>query len=147
MSKQSMTYQSTPQATWRLLDQDKSIVLDLTSGRYYSLNKTGTLIWQWMTRHYSVETMVSHLAASCAGDAGQLEADVTAFLSFLTEQNLIAESGELSVSPTAGALGEIASGEYVKPQVIEHEALKQVVASGSDDYSSTGGSSHYWYPC
>jgi hypothetical protein len=130
-----------------MLDVDKSIVLDLNTGRYYSLNKTGTLVWKMMADRHSVATIVTQLATACAQEESRVETDVVALVDFLRQQQLIETATPITVHTASASLPEMKLSEYVKPQVDEHEALKQVVAGGSDaGYSGGGGGSHYWYP-
>lgn len=145
METSNTVLQPTSHATWRMLDEEKSIVLDLNTGRYYSLNKTGTLVWKLMADRHSVATIVNHLASVCAQEAIRVETDVVALLDFLAQQQLVETATPIAVHASA-ALPEVKPAAYVKPQVDEHEALKQVVASGSDGGYSGGGGSHYWYP-
>jgi hypothetical protein len=145
MDTNETIFQPTNHATWRMLDEEKSIVLDLNTGRYYSLNKTGTLVWKMMADRHSVATMANHFAAACGAERSQVETDVVALVDFLQQQQLIEIATPIAVHAPA-SLPEVKPSGYVKPQVDEHEALKQVVASGSDSGYSGGGGSHYWYP-
>jgi hypothetical protein len=132
-----------------MLDQDKSIVLDLNTGRYYSLNSTGTFVWQQITLNRPVTEIAAQLAASAGTSAEHAAEDVAAFVAFLAERKLIAESAPIAACPSGDTPPAVCPANYVKPQVEEHEALQRVVASGSGDgYTSySSGGSHYWYPC
>jgi hypothetical protein len=146
MNTRNSVFQPASHATWRMLDAEKSIVLDLNTGRYYSLNKTGTLVWQMMTDRHSAGTIATHLAGACRQEEAQVETDVVALLDFLAQQKLIESAAPLAVHSTAPSLPEVKLVDYLKPQVDEHEALKQVVAGGSSSGYTGSSGGHYWYP-
>ena len=69
--------------------EDGTVVLNMRTKRYYSLNQTGAVIWQMLENDAPVPTVVAHLVASYDIDTTTAAHTVTQLLDALTSEALI----------------------------------------------------------
>ena len=78
---------------WRIVD-DEAVLINVENTFYYSLNKTGTLIWQLLLeRPRPFEEVVGAVAARFRRTEAEVGADVRQFLEQMGAENLIAMTG------------------------------------------------------
>jgi hypothetical protein len=78
-----------PQVHARSFDGE-TVVLDLTAGKYFSLDEVGAAIWDALTSNKTqLEEIVQHVVAAYEVDAATAETDVRAFLAQLCASGLI----------------------------------------------------------
>jgi hypothetical protein len=69
----------------------ESVVLDLSSGRYFGLNAVGTRVWQLIQQGEPVNGLIRTLTDEYDADAGDIERDVLALLEDLKARGLVME--------------------------------------------------------
>lgn len=69
----------------------ESVVLDLSSGRYFGLNDVGTRVWQLIGEGQPVDAVLQAVVAEYRADAPTIERDVLALLDDLTTRGLVVE--------------------------------------------------------
>jgi len=74
----------------RELDGDV-VILDITSGRYFSINDVGALVWDRLEVDTDRDTLVSAVTTTFDVDSKIAEQDIDALLEQLTEAGLISE--------------------------------------------------------
>lgn len=93
------------------------VIADYVSGLYYSISKTGTLIWQALGAGYTVDEIAEKLGAG----VGPL---VSGFVARLAEEGLIAPR---AASPERGAWPEFSGADIEKPSIERFEDLKELL--------------------
>ena len=68
---------TSPNVVWSEVDNEV-IVLDTSSGDFYSLNATATEVWKGLESNDSLETIAAHLSAKYGIDVAQAGQDVSA---------------------------------------------------------------------
>lgn len=68
---------------------DGAVLLHLHSKRYFSLNDSGTRIWELLRREAGVEEIVATLVDEFEVDAGEARAAVQALIAELLDERLI----------------------------------------------------------
>ena len=68
---------------------DEAIILDVTSGRYFSLNSVGALIWDQLESECSVEELVEIVIGTFEVDRQQALGDVRDLVGELSEAGLV----------------------------------------------------------
>ena len=133
--------------TWKKLDDSRSVMLDLDSGRYYTLNQTATAIWELMGVRMPIELVVRRLTQMFDVDAATAARDVEELVGFLTDKGFLRRT-RLAVMESALEFERTGAeiGPYSKPVVEEHEAVQEIAAAGTGSSSYGGSGSHYWYP-
>ncbi|MEW6170011.1 MAG: PqqD family protein [Candidatus Omnitrophota bacterium] len=74
--------------SYRLINQE-AVVLHLERGFYYSLNKTGTLIWQFIEQQRSLGEIIEYLGSKLEIGAEELKNDAISLLCDLEKEELI----------------------------------------------------------
>lgn len=65
------------------------VLLSVASGAYFSLNATGSQIWNMLVEPRRVKEIFAALAEACDGDRDIMVKDVINFLSALLERRLV----------------------------------------------------------
>ena len=71
--------------------EGESVVLDLSSGRYFGLNAVGTRVWQLIQAGQPVDGLIRAVAAEYDADGDAVERDVLALLEDLKARGLVVE--------------------------------------------------------
>ena len=82
-----------PDVLYRDLD-GQTVILDLSSGKYFGLNEVGTRIWTLIGEGRSVADIVRILALEFEADASTIERDARDLLDALKARNLISSSND-----------------------------------------------------
>lgn len=81
-------YRLKPMIRW-VESEERTAILNLCSGRYYELNRTGSLIWASLTEGDNIIDVVKNLAADPDVAAWRVRRDVLKFLDKLVQLRLI----------------------------------------------------------
>lgn len=123
-----------------LIDHQESIILDLESLHYYSLNAAATLLWKHLRSGSatSIEELTEKLATAFAITAETAELDTRQFIDELIQDHLISETSETVVGRTAFAFptpGDLPV--YEAPCVKSSNSVMELNLAGG---ASTGAS-------
>ncbi len=146
MTEKKKKVQIGEHVTWKAMGDDKSIILDLDSGSYYTLNETATTAWKIIDQGGDIDQVVRTLSGNFTADNASISDDVMTFTKALSHKGLATLIDKESSEETA-ITPEILGNplEYTKPAIEQHEAMQQVTA-GTGSSSSSSGGGHYWYP-
>jgi len=84
-------YRFSPDIAWRRIG-DESVVLDLKSSDYYSLNETAALLWEALGEGLTPEKAVERLCEEFDAEPDAVRKDVEAALAELLSERLILRS-------------------------------------------------------
>lgn len=84
-------YRFSPDIAWRRIG-DESVVLDLKSSDYYSLNETAALLWESLGEGLTPEKAVARLCEEFEAEPDAVRKDVEAALAELLSARLILRS-------------------------------------------------------
>ena len=68
---------------------DDTVLLDLKSGTYFTLNAVGTVVWRSITAGEGLDAMASAVVAEFEVDSSTARADVVEFLDAVIEAGLV----------------------------------------------------------
>ena len=73
----------------------EAILINLSNGVYYSMDKVGAVVWELIEKDYNVEEMIEAVAARYEVSAEQVQTDVEQLVGQLLEEKLVlmAEDG------------------------------------------------------
>jgi hypothetical protein len=127
--------------TWKKLEGGKSVLLDLKSGRYYTMNETATVVWELAAAHVPTDEIVRRVGLTFESGFANRASDVRELVNALTEKGFLCKAaiGDAEAPVATGTLQP-----YVKPTLEEHEAVQEITAAGTG--GSRGPDGHYWYP-
>ena len=87
----TVTYSPAPDALFQPV-ADESVLLDLKSERYFSLDQVGTRIWQLLDEHKTIDGVVAQMLQEFDVQEEVLRADVEALVAKLVAAGLIVEA-------------------------------------------------------
>lgn len=73
---------------------DEAVILHLEKGFYYSLNKTGSLIWQLIERGKNIKEIIQHLSKEFNLKEKDLSQDVASLIADMEKEGLIDSAGK-----------------------------------------------------
>lgn len=76
------------------LDEEESVLLDLNTRRYYTLNETGARIWELLDEDHSPGEIAAHLAQEWAISEEEAQRHVEDHLEELQEEGLLESSDQ-----------------------------------------------------
>ena len=77
-----------PQAMSRQLD-DEVVILDVPSGRYFSLNAVGVVVWDRLADEATIDDLVDAVTAEFEVDPDTARSDIDGLVASLTEAGLL----------------------------------------------------------
>jgi hypothetical protein len=80
--------QPNPNVQGTTLDGE-TVLLDLSSGRYYTLNRVGTAIWERCTGHQSLQEIHASLCAKYKAASDRISDDLLALVTHLGHEGLL----------------------------------------------------------
>ncbi|WP_103028992.1 PqqD family protein [Salinibacter altiplanensis] len=83
------SYRSRPDVVSTKIDEKTSVLLHLEAQQYYSLNETGTRIWDLLTRGHDAQAIAVAMTEDWDVSRGKALRSVRAFLQTLREANLV----------------------------------------------------------
>lgn len=104
----------------------EAIIINLTTGVYYSLDPTGSEIWSLLEDRHDLDTVVGFLQARYEVPESTCRGDVEALVSQLLEEKLIvaADGG----SPPPAPEGDPGSREYSAPRLDIYRDMGDLLA-------------------
>jgi ferric-dicitrate binding protein FerR (iron transport regulator) len=87
-TKDTLRYKYAPHAAWRVVDEE-TIVLDLNTSVYYSLNATASLVWKRLGEGATVPEIAADLAEAFDVDADTAQADAAAIVAEFSKETLL----------------------------------------------------------
>lgn len=81
-------YRHNPDMAWRRID-DESVVLDLKTSAYYSLNETASMIWEALGEGLTPRQAGEKLCEEFDEDPAAVERDVSAAVADLLRERMI----------------------------------------------------------
>jgi len=119
-------YVTNPQAMHETIDGE-TIVIDLSTGTYYSLRGSGSAIWSAVASGASVEAIIDRLETAYEASPGEIAAATEEFLSELEVEQLIARAnGARPGTASPPALPETRS-PFEKPQLEKYEDMQDII--------------------
>ncbi|HRY28452.1 MAG TPA: PqqD family protein [Elusimicrobiota bacterium] len=73
---------------WRKVD-DEVVILDLETSVYYSLNETGSKIWELIGKGLSEEAIAEEVAEDYGQKVATVKKDVSAIIKKMKKENLV----------------------------------------------------------
>jgi len=119
-------YVTNPQAMHETIDGE-TIVIDLSTGTYYSLRGSGPTIWNALASGASREAIIDDLANAYEATPGEIAKATDAFLSELEAEQLIAQGngagpGAPPTSPPADT-----RSPFEQPKLEKYEDMQDII--------------------
>jgi len=152
METDSIRHEKSEYVTWKKLEGNRSILLDLDSGHYYTLNDAATVVWEMAVAGHAADDIARRVRKLFDTDSAPVVDDVHEMLDMLRDKGFLRKTALGVVEPAGPETESETPRTYVKPSIEEHEAVKEITASscgssscGTTTTTSSCGS-HYWFP-
>lgn len=89
MSDATPAYRPHPDVISTQLDEEEAVLLSLETQRYYSLNETGSRIWDLLSSGRTVDEIATAITEEWAVDYNEARQYVEQFLEELDEEGLV----------------------------------------------------------
>jgi hypothetical protein len=105
----------------------EAIIMNLSSGMYYSMDRVGAVLWEWLARGHTMEEIVEGLSARFAVAPSVARADVETLFGQLIQEGLVqvAASGGEHLGRPAPAEGLL---PYQPPQLNRYGDMAELLA-------------------
>ncbi len=106
----------------------EAIIIDLSTGVYYSADKVGGFIWSQIEGGSALVDIVDAVCAQYVIDPDQAKADVFGFVSQLVDANLVSTEPANGTVSTADRAGSIEKIPYETPVLVPYEEMADLLA-------------------
>jgi hypothetical protein len=113
-----------PKVIHETLDGE-TVVVNLDTGTYYSLDQTGRAAWLALAAGATLEETSAHLAGCFAGDPAIMATETRRLLEEFLSEGLLEAAGELPV-PTQPAAGEVRP-DFVSPRMTKYTDMQELL--------------------
>ncbi len=119
-------YVTNPQAMHETIDGE-TIVIDLSTGTYYSLRGSGPTIWNAVASGASREAIIDDLEQVYEASPGEIAQATDAFLTELEAEQLIAQGN--GSGPVAGSTSTPAEtrSPFEEPKLEKYEDMQDII--------------------
>jgi Coenzyme PQQ synthesis protein D (PqqD) len=109
--------------------QGETIVSDLTTGTYYSLEQTGAEIWEALANSVSISEIVEQLDRKYLADRAEIERAVRELARELQDESLIVETdvAALPSSSNGQTAAAAANLPFTVPRIARHTDLQDII--------------------
>ena len=118
---------NSPEVAAKVIDGE-AIIINLATGMYYSMDRAGALVWEWLERGHSIQEIIEGVVAQYDVAVAQAEADVNQLIDRLLEDGLarVSEAGQ-EVLGRPAALSQ-ARLPYQAPQLTRYDDMAALLA-------------------
>ncbi len=104
----------------------EAVVVNLSTGAYYTLNATGAVVWDLARRGCSRAELHAAAGELLGGDAGAIRDGCDAFLGRLLDEGLIVAGSELASAPVARAAA--APIPFAPPALVKYTDMEDLLS-------------------
>jgi predicted transcriptional regulator len=104
--------------------EGETILLDLSTGRYYTLNRLGSVIWEHCNGHSTISDIHAVLCDRFEVAPDRALCDLVALVNQLVQEGLLQQErrwGRMNGKKES----------YVQPELAKHELLRDITAAAS----------------
>jgi len=103
------------------------VIVNLETGDYYTLNPTGSLIWELVVKGYPRVTIRAQVAARYRGSAEDICEGVDLFLDRLANERLIVSDGHGSEQSLAALESATEVAPFARPVIIKYTDMEDLL--------------------
>lgn len=116
-----------PRVIHETLDND-TLIINLDSGYYYSLNPSGSFVWNLLLKQFALKDIATRIAGMLGVEIAIVSDDVAKFVSLLMEEELLSVSQQNAETISEDAIGEIRKCEnYQAPSFSKYTDMEALL--------------------
>jgi len=108
--------------------EGEAILINLSTGVYYSIDRVGATLWEMIAAHHTVEAMVHALTSRYEVSPEQARADVERLLDELLQENLVLLSSADPAPRTPAEPGPNPRAAYAAPTLTVYRDMGDLLA-------------------
>lgn len=116
---------NTPGVVHQTIDHE-AILINLETGIYYSLNSTGSAIWNWLVKLAAVSQVLNSLAAHYSLPQESISSQIEQFIESLSAEGLIVPFTSDATLPQISV--ESLNGSYHAPQFERYTDMQEIIS-------------------
>jgi hypothetical protein len=107
----------------------EAVIINLTTGNYYSLNESGAAVWGAVERSAGLDELVALLASSYDADPDEIRSAVADLLAELQQEDLIvaAEGSEVAASALIEPEVQSERSPFEPPRLEKHTDMQDLI--------------------
>jgi len=106
----------------------EAILINLSNGIYYSMDKVGAVVWELVEKNYSPEKMVAFIISRYEVETKQARGDVERLLKELVDEKLILEANGVTDGDREQPEQSDAKERYEQPQLNIYRDMGDLLA-------------------
>lgn len=118
---------NTPAVAAKVIDGE-AIIMNLSTGMYYSMDGAGAALWEWLERGHSVGEMVDALAGRYDVPISQAHADVARLLDQAAQEGLVSVASAGSAIPEMTSVPAQPRLPYHPPALVRYSDMAELLA-------------------
>ena len=103
----------------------ETIIIDLESGIYYSLNETGSLVWEYLKSGHSLDQIIQYFVNNYGANVASVEKAILDLLDSLEKNNLVKQSETSSV--LAIEYKNVGKKDFMIPAIQKYEDMQEML--------------------
>ncbi len=108
--------------------EDEVVVVNLSSGTYYSLAGTAAEIWNYLEKGFGQDAIVNSLADAHRRSAAEIQSDFHPFLAQLIEQKLLVpDLAGINSSPIPADSSRMSNAPYAPPALETYTDMQELL--------------------
>jgi len=116
LTLQTRLLPNTQEVAAKVMDGE-AILINLSNGMYYSMDRVGGLLWELVEKGYSLEEMAATISQRYEVSPDQARADVERLTAELQQENLVLEGNGASPRETLGLDSSQQREPYEAPEL------------------------------
>jgi len=106
----------------------EAILINLTSGVYYSMDGVGGVVWSLIEQGAGISTIVDRVSDTFGVARDQVETDLRNLVAELIRENLVAHSESSEASSSDLTMPEGRPAEYESPKLLTYRDMGELLA-------------------
>jgi len=104
---------------------NETIIINLDTGNYYSMNTNGSLIWNFIQSGYTVDGIINYFKDSSTEESDTIKDAVSSFFELLIKEKLIKEVDYIESNPIINDNKEKA--QFIIPSFDKYEDMQEML--------------------
>ena len=107
--------------------EGETIIINLDTGNYYSMNTTGAIIWNQIQSNNGTQNILEYFLNHYNVSTDVITKSITEIVSSLLKDNLILESESSSIQNIKEEIKNISKESFLAPKIEKYDDMKEML--------------------
>lgn len=107
--------------------EGETIIINLDTGNYYSINTTGAIIWNQIQSNNGTQNILEYFLNHYDVNTDVITKSITEIISSLLKDNLILESESSSIQNIKEEIKNISKEPFLAPKIEKYDDMKEML--------------------